>query len=196
METTGSLAEGFFRKTGRWQAEYAELRRIILACGLAEGLKWGVPCYTFQEKNVVLIHGFKDYCALLFIKGALLKDPQGRLVQQTENVQAGRQIRFTGVSEIVKMESLLKAFVQEAVEVEKTGMEVVLKDNAQQIYPEEFERKLRENAALKTAFDALTPGRKRAYNLFFSAPKQAKTREARIEKSLPKILDGKGLDDF
>ena len=168
---------------------------IILDCGLTEELKWGVPCYTFQKSNIVLIHGFKEYCAILFIKGALLKDANGILIQQTENVQAARQIRFTNVREIVEMEPILKAYIHEAIEVEKAGLKVNYKKAAEFSIPEEFINKLEEVPGLQDAFDALTPGRQRAYILYFSAPKQSKTREARIEKWLQQILNGKGLND-
>ena len=178
-----------------WREEFAKLRTIVLDCGLTEELKWGQPCYTFENKNVVLIHGFKAYCALLFMKGALLKDPKGILIQQTENVQAARQIRFTHVGEIARQASVLKAYVKEAVEVEKAGLEVMFKTTSEFKVPEEFQRKLVGSPALKTAFEALTPGRQRAYLLHFAAPKQAQTREARIEKCLPLIFDGLGLND-
>ena len=171
------------------------MRTIILDCQLTEELKWGCPCYTFQEKNIVLIHGFKEYCALLFFKGALLKDAKGILIQQTENVQASRQIRFTNVREIVKIDRILKSYIYEAVELEKAGLKVNFKKNAELIFPEEFQNKLDEIPALKTAFDALTPGRQRAYILYFSAPKQSKTRESRVEKCMQQILNGKGLND-
>ena len=168
---------------------------IVLDCGLTEELKWGQPCYTFEKKNIVLIHGFKQYCALLFFKGAFLKDTDGILIQQTENVQAARQIRFTNVREIVDMETILKAYICEAIEVEKAGLKVDFKEKTELIFPEEFQKKLDEIPALKTAFDALTPGRQRAYILYFSAPKQSKTRESRVQKSMQQILDGKGLND-
>jgi len=168
---------------------------LILDCGLTEELKWGQPCYTFEKSNIVLIHGFKEYCALLFFKGALLNDPNGILIQQTENVQAARQIRFTNVREIVKMEPLLKAYIYEAIEVEKAGLKVNYKKTADFKIPEEFQKKLDEIPALKTAFDALTPGRQRAYIFYFSAPKQSKTRESRVEKCMQQILNGKGLND-
>src|SRR5216117_2990472 len=184
----------YLRKAKKWQKEMEKLRMIILDCGLTEELKWGCPCYTFEKSNIVLIHGFKEYCALLFFKGALLKDPKGILIQQTENVQAARQIRFTNVRQIVKMEPILKAYIYEAIEVEKAGLKVNFKKNPEPI-PEEFQNKLDEIPALKTAFDALTPGRQRAYVLYFSAPKQSKTRESRIEKCMQQILDGKGLND-
>jgi len=185
----------FFNKAGNWREEFEKLRMIILDCGLAEELKWGQPCYSFQERNVVLIHGFKEYCAMLFFKGALLKDPQGILIQQTKNVQAARQVRFTSVGQIVKMKAILKAYIYEAVEVEKAGLKVPLKKTAEFPVPEEFQKRLREIPALKTAFHALTPGRQRAYIFYFSAPKQSKTRESRVEKSIPRILKGKGLED-
>jgi uncharacterized protein YdeI (YjbR/CyaY-like superfamily) len=185
----------YLSKAKKWQEEFEKLRTIILDCQLTEELKWGCPCYTFQEKNIVLIHGFKEYCALLFFKGALLKDAKGILIQQTENVQAARQIRFTNVREIVKMDRILKSYIYEAVELEKAGLKVNFKKNAELIFPEEFQKKLVKNPALKTAFNALTPGRQRAYNLYFSAPKQSKTRESRVEKCMRQILNGKGLND-
>src|SRR5262245_39002894 len=185
----------FFRKAKKWQKEFEKLRRIILDCGLTEELKWGKPCYMLQGSNIVLIHGFKEYCALLFFKGALLKDAKGILIQQTENVQAARQIRFTSVGEIAKLESVLKAYIREAIEVEKAGLEVTLKKTSEFKLPEEFRNKLNEMPALKTAFDALTPGRQRGYLLYFSAAKQSKTREERVEKYMKQIFDGKGLND-
>jgi len=185
----------FFSKAKQWQKEFEKLRTIVLDCGLNEELKWGQPCYTFQKKNIVLIHGFKEYCALLFFKGALLHDANGILIQQTKNVQAGRQIRFTNVREIVKMKPILKAYIYEAIEVEKAGLKVNFKKSTEFIIPEEFQKKLDEIPALKTAFDALTPGRQRAYIFYFSAPKQSKTRESRVEKYIQKILNGKGLED-
>ncbi len=185
----------FFSKDKQWQEEFNKLRMIILDCGLTEELKWGVPCYTFEESNVVLIHGFKEYCAILFVKGALLKDVQGVLIQQTANVQAARQIRFTNVREIVEMEPILKAYIQEAIEVEKAGLKVNYKKATEFSMPEELINKLEEVPGLQDAFEALTPGRQRAYILYFSAPKQSKTREARIEKYTPLILNGKGLND-
>ena len=185
----------FFNKTQLWQEEYKKLRKIVLDCHLTEELKWGQPCYTLDEKNIVLIHGFKEYCALLFMKGALLKDAKGILIQQTENVQAARQIRFTNVREIEKLEPALKAYINEAIKVEKTGLKVELKKTSEFKMVEEFKKKLDENPALKNAFQALTPGRQRAYLLYFSAAKQSKTRESRIEKCRRRILDGKGLDD-
>jgi uncharacterized protein YdeI (YjbR/CyaY-like superfamily) len=185
----------FFNKAGKWQEEYKKLRMIILDCGLTEEYKWMHPCYTFQENNIVLIHGFKEYCAILFIKGALLKDPKGILIQQTENVQAGRQVRFTNVKEIVKLEPVLKAYIQEAIAVEKAGLKVELKKMTEYNIPEEFINKLEEVPGLQDAFEALTPGRQRGYYLYFSAPKQSKTRASRIEKYIPQILNGKGLND-
>jgi uncharacterized protein YdeI (YjbR/CyaY-like superfamily) len=185
----------YFDKDGKWQEEYVKLRMIILDCGLTEELKWGCPCYTFQKKNVVLIHGFKEYCALLFIKGALLKDANGLLVQQTENVQAGRQVRFTNIRQIVEQEPILKAYIEEAIEVEKAGLKLNFKKTAEFTIAQEFQNKLNENPALTTAFNTLTPGRQRAYHLYFSSPKQSKTREARVEKYKQQILNGKGLDD-
>lgn len=185
----------FFNKTSRWREEYVALRKIILDCDLTEELKWGCPCYTFQGKNIVLIHGFKEYCALLFFKGALLKDVMSILIRQTENVQAARQIRFTAVEEIVKMEKILKAYIYEAVVVEEAGVKVNLKKTKDFKIPEEFQAKLDARPALKKAFYALTPGRQRGYIFYFSSAKQSKTRKARVEKCMPQILDGKGLDD-
>jgi uncharacterized protein YdeI (YjbR/CyaY-like superfamily) len=185
----------YFNKAEKWQGEIGKLRTIILDCQLVEELKWGVPCYTFQNSNIVLIHMFKEYCAILFVKGALLKDVNGILVQQTENVQAARQIRFTNVQEIVEMESTLKAYISEAIEVERAGLKVDYKKTTEFSMPEEFINKLEEVPGLQEAFEALTPGRQRAYILYFSAPKQSKTRESRIEKSMPQILNGKGLND-
>lgn len=185
----------YFTKTEKWQEELKALRTLCLHCGLTEELKWGVPCYTFENRNVVLIHAFKGYCALLVMKGALLTDADGLLIQQTENVQAARQIRFTGVREIAEKQAVLKAYIYEAMEIEKAGLKVDLKKTEAFTVPEEFEKKLAEDAALKTAFEALTPGRQRAYLLHFSQPKQAKTRTARIEKYAPQILNGKGLND-
>ncbi len=187
--------EFFFSKAKQWKEECEQLRRIVLACPLTEELKWGQPCYTSEGKNILLIHGFKEYCALLFMKGALLKDPKGILIQQTENVQAGRQIRFTNVPEIVKLKSVLKAYIEEAIEVEKAGLKVPHKKTSEFKMVEEFKKKLEETPALKIAFEALTPGRQRAYLLYFAAPKQSKTREARIEKYVKPILKGKGLSD-
>ena len=185
----------FFAKDTQWQKEYEKLRKIILDCGLIEELKWGCPCYTFENTNIVLIHGFKEYCALLFFKGALLNDPNGILIQQTKNVQSARQIRFTNAKEIVKMEKILKAYVYEAIEVERAGLKVKLKKTSEFKTPEEFQKRLDKSTALKKAFDALSPGRQRAYIFYFSQAKQSKTREARVEKYIKQILSGKGLDD-
>ena len=185
----------FFDKDSKWQKEYKKLRTIVLDCGLTEELKWGCPCYTFENSNIVLIHGFKDYCALLFFKGALLNDANSILIQQTKNVQSARQVRFTNLKEIVKMEKILKAYVYEAIEVERAGLKVKLKETKEFKIPEEFQKRLNKNAALKKAFKALTPGRQRAYLFYFSQAKQSKTREARVDKYLQKILEGKGLDD-
>jgi len=185
----------YFNKAGTWQKEIEKLRSIALDCGLNEELKWGCPCYTFQKSNIVLIHVFKEYCAFLFFKGALLEDSQGILIQQTENVQAARQVRFTDIKEINSLEAALKTYIYEAIEVEKSGLKVALKKTKEYEIPEEFQTRLDKNLALKTAFESLTPGRQRGYLLHFSQPKQAKTRAARIEKNLPKILDGKGLED-
>lgn len=185
----------YFGKEKRWQKEIEQLRTIILDCHLAEELKWGCPCYTFNKTNIVLIHVFKEYCALLFFKGALLKDPKGILIQQTENVQAARQIRFTDVKEITKLKATIKAYVFEAIEIEEAGLKVPLKKTKEFNMPEEFQNKLNESPDLKTAFYALTPGRQRGYLLYFSSAKQSKTREARIEKHMEQILNGKGLDD-
>ena len=185
----------FFSKDTKWQKEYEKLRTIILDCGLIEELKWGCPCYTFENTNVVLIHGFKEYCALLFFKGALLNDPNGILIQQTKNVQSARQIRFTNAREIVKMEKFLKPYIYEAIEVERAGLKVKLKKTSDYKIPEEFQKKLDKSAALKKAFETLTPGRQRAYIFYFAQAKQSKTRDARIEKYIKQILNGKGLGD-
>ena len=195
MNMMNPKVDFFFNKAEKWQEEYEKLRLIILDCGLTEELKWGCPCYTFQKGNIVLIHGFKEYCALLFFKGALLQDTNGILIQQTENVQAGRQIRFTNIREIVEMEPILKAYIYEAIEVEKAGLEVSFKKHDEYTIPEELQHKFEEIPELKTAFEALTPGRQRAYMLHFSSPKQSKTRESRVEKCVEQILNGKGLDD-
>lgn len=182
-------------KVNTWAAELAALRALVLEAGLTEDCKWGVPCYTVNGGNVVLIHSFKEYCALLFIKGALLKDAKGILIQQTENVQGGRQLRFTDVRDIVMLKTTIKAYLQEAIAVEKAGLKVDMKATAEFTMPEEFRAKLYESPALKTAFEAPTPGRQRGYLLHFAAAKQSKTREARIEKCTPQILNGKGLLD-
>jgi uncharacterized protein YdeI (YjbR/CyaY-like superfamily) len=185
----------FFSKAKKWHEEFEKLRMIILDCGLTEDLKWGCPCYALQKRNIVLIHGFKEYCALLFFKGALLKDANGILIQQTKNVQAARQIRFTSVREIVRLKPILKAYINEAVELEKAGLKVNFKKTSEFDVPEEFQNKLDGIPALKPAFNALTPGRQRAYLHYFSQPKQSKTRESRVEKCMPQILIGKGLND-
>ena len=195
MNKTNPKVDGFFSKAKKWKEEFEKLRSIILACGLTEELKWGCPCYALENSNIVLIHGFKEYCALLLFKGALLKDANGILIQQTENVQAARQVRFTNVQEIVKMKPILKAYIHEAIEVEKAGLKVNYKKTSDFKVPAEFQAKLDEIPALKTAFDGLTPGRQRGYLFYFSAAKQSKTREARVEKCMPQILRGKGLDD-
>ncbi|MFI5453778.1 YdeI family protein [Pedobacter sp. UC225_61] len=185
----------YFNKAAKWQDELLQLRTIALDCGLTEELKWGVPCYTFQNNNIVLIHDFKEYCAYLFFKGILLKDPNGILIQQTENVQVARQIRFTNIREIINSKAILKAYIFEAIEIEKAGIKAEFKKTTEFLVVKEFQHKLDEIPALKTAFNALTPGRQRAYLLYFSAPKQAKTRETRVEKSIPPIFEGKGLND-
>ncbi len=195
MNRMNPKVDFYFNKAKKWQEEFEKLRMIILDCGLTEELKWGVPCYTFEKRNIVLIHGFKEYCALLFVKGALLNDAKDILITQTKNTQAARQIRFTNVRKIVKMKPILKAYIYEAIEVEKAGLKVNFKKTTEFIIPEEFQDKLHEIPALKTAFDALTPGRQRAYVLYFSAPKQSKTRESRVEKCVQQILSGKGLND-
>lgn len=192
---TNPKVDAFLSKAEAWREEFKKLRAIVLDCELTEEFKWGHPCYTFQDSNIVLIHGFKDYCALLFFKGALLKDDAGILIQQTENVQAGRQIRFTTIQDILKQENALKAYIHEAIEVEKAGLKVDFKKTREFAMPEEFQTRLNEDSDLKAAFEALTPGRQRGYLLYFSSAKQAKTREARIEKYRQPILDGKGLDD-
>jgi uncharacterized protein YdeI (YjbR/CyaY-like superfamily) len=185
----------YFTKNKKWQDEIEALRAIALSCGLTEELKWGCPCYTLNDSNIVLIHVFKEYCAFLFFKGSLLKDPSGILIQQTENVQVARQIRFTSVKEIEKMKKILKAYINEAIEVEKAGLKAPLKKTKEFTIAEEFQNKLNKMSALKKAFYALTPGRQRGYLLYFSSAKQSKTRESRIEKCVPQILSGKGLDD-
>ena len=185
----------YFNKTSNWQEEYSRLRTIVLDCGLNEELKWGVPCYTFQKNNVVLIHGFKEYCALLFHKGALLSDSEGILIQQTENVQSARQLRFKNLQEIIEKQAIIKTYIYEAIEIEKTGLKVELKKLSEYSISEEFQQKLDVIPLLKTAFYALTPGRRRGYLLHFSEPKQSKTRESRVEKCMTQIMKGKGLND-
>jgi len=185
----------YFDKSQKWQSELKQLRKIALDCQLTEELKWGTPCYTLQGKNIVLIHEFKEYCAFLFFKGALLNDSDGILIQQSKNVQAARQVRFTNVDEILEKQAILKNYIYEAIEVEKAGLEVKFKKTEEFILADEFKTKLNELPELKKAFEALTPGRQRAYMLHFSSPKQSKTRESRVEKCIPQILDGKGLND-
>ena len=187
--------DAFLSRAEKWQEEMEKLRMIVLDCQLTEELKWGVPCYTVKKSNVVLIHGFKDYCALLFIKGSLLSDKDNILIQQTENVQAGRQVRFANINQIIELEAILKTYIFEATEIEKAGLKVEFKKTAEYNIPEELKVKFNEMPVLKTAFESLTPGRQRAYIFYFSQAKQAKTREARIEKYIPQILNGKGLDD-
>jgi uncharacterized protein YdeI (YjbR/CyaY-like superfamily) len=194
MNITNSKVDFYFAK-GKWQKEIEQLRKIVLDCDLKEELKWGCPCYTFEGKNIVLVHVFKEYCALLFFKGALLNDEEKILIQQTENVQSARQIRFTDLKEIVKMAPVIKAYIYKAVEVEEAGLKVPLKKTKDFTIPDEFQKKLHEVPDLKTAFESLTPGRQRAYIFYFSQPKQSKTREARVAKYLPQIFEGKGLDD-
>ncbi len=195
MNNINPKVDFYFDKAAKWQKEIEQLRTILLDCGLTEELKWGCPCYTFEGSNIVLIHVFKEYCALLFFKGALLNDPSGILIQQTGNVQSARQARFTGLREIVQLEPTLKAYVYEAIEVERAGLKVQLKKTQEFVMPEEFEQVLARNKSLKKAFEALTPGRQRGYLLYFAAPKQSKTRISRIEKYTQHILDGKGLVD-
>ena len=195
MNTLNPKVDRYLEKSDKWQDELEKLRTILLDCGLTEEFKWGCPCYAFQKSNIVLIHVFKGYCALLFFKGALLNDAKGILVQQTENVQAARQVRFTSVREIVKLEPILKTYIYEAIEVEKAGLKVSFKKTTEFKMPEEFQKKLAKRPKLKTAFEALTPGRQRAYLLYFSSAKQSKTRESRVEKFIPQILNGKGIDD-
>ncbi len=185
----------YFSKNEKWEKEIRKIRTIILDCGLNEELKWGCPCYTYNKSNVILIHVFKEYCAVLFFKGALLNDANGILIQQTENVQSARQVRFTNFRDVVKLEKVLKAYIYEAIEVEKAGLKVKLKKTSDYKVPEEFQKKLDKSKTLKTAFEKLTPGRQRAYLFYFSQAKQSKTREERVEKYLKKIMSGKGLED-
>ena len=203
MNRMNPKVDWFFSKAKKWQEELEQLRSIILDCGLSEELKWGQPCYThligssgraIENRNIVLIHGFKEYCALLFFKGALLKDPRGILIQQTENVQAARQIRFTNVREIGRLKKILKAYIYEAIEVEEAGLKVDFKKTTELTIPDEFQIKPDKIPALRAAFGALTPGRQRGYLLHFAAPKQSKTRESRVKKCMQQILDGKGLN--
>lgn len=195
MMKTNPKVEFYFKKEQRWQQEIAKLRTIVLGSKLTEELKWGVPCYTSEGANIVLIHVFKEYCALLFFKGVLLKDAQGMLVQQTKNVQAGRQMRFVSLQDIVKRTPTIKAYIKEAILIEQSGLQVPLKKTAEFELVEEFQKKLDENSSLEAAFYELTPGRQRGYLLYFSGAKQAKTRAARVETCIPRILKGKGLDD-
>ena len=195
MNGMNPKVDWFFGEGKDWREEFMKLRTIILECGLTEELKWGVPTYTFEGSNIVLIHGFKEYCAILFVKGVLLKDNEGVLIQQTENVQSARQIRFTNVGEVAALEATLKAYINEAIEVEKAGLKVKYKTAAEYAMPEEFINKLEEVPGLQDAFEALTPGRQKGYLYYFSGAKQSKTREARIEKYVAQILDGKGIND-
>lgn len=192
---TSSEADWFFAKNAKWQEEYSELRTLVLDCGLTEQLKWGCPCYTLQKSNVVLIHGFKDYCALLFMQGALMQDTEGILIQQTANVQSARQLRFRNIEEIIKSKSIITAYIRDAIRIDTAGLKLELKKTAEYEIPLEFQNALATIPELKDAFYSLTPGRQRGYLLHFSSAKQAKTREARIEKYAQNILDGKGLDD-
>lgn len=192
---TNPKVDWYFTKEKKWKEEIVRLRDIILGCGLTEELKWGCPCYTLDKSNIVLIHTFKEYCAVLFFKGALLKDKNGILIQQTKNVQAARQVRFTNAQEVIKLKTTLKSYIKEAVAIEKSGAKVELKKTKEFEMPEEFKDKLDENPSLKKAFKALTPGRQRGYLLYFSSAKQAATRESRIAKYTKHILNGKGLDD-
>jgi uncharacterized protein YdeI (YjbR/CyaY-like superfamily) len=192
---TNPKVDFFFDKPGQWQEEYEKLRTICLQSGLDEELKWGCPCYALNKQNIVLIHGFKEYCALLFFKGVLLNDPSGILIQQTKDVQSARQVRFTNIREIIEQENVVKTYIQEAIEVEKAGLKVEMKQTQDFHVAEEFQSKLDKIPDLKKAFEALTPGRQKGYLLHFAQPKQSKTREARVEKYIPQILAGKGLDD-
>jgi len=195
MSPQNPIVDFYFSTAKKWQDEFKQLRIILLGFDLTEELKWGCPCYTYNNNNVVLIHGFKEYCALLFFKGALLHDTKGILIKQTENVQAARQIRFTNVQEIVETRAVLKVYINEAIKVEKAGLKVEMEKTSAYSIPEEFQHKLDEIPAFKTAFNALTPGRQRAYIYYFSQPKQSKTRESRIEKCMQQILNGKGLNE-
>jgi len=187
--------DAHLQKTKKWREELEELRKIVLDCGLTEAFKWGKPCYTFQEKNIIILYGLKESCALGILKGALLKDPKRILIKPGPNTQSGRWIKFTSVRDIVALKPTLKAYLQEAIAAEKAGLEVVYKKTEDYVIPEELQKKLAEEPALKTAWQALTAGRQRGYLIHFSAPKQAKTREARIEKYRPLILQGKGMND-
>jgi uncharacterized protein YdeI (YjbR/CyaY-like superfamily) len=195
MKKTSPKVDAYLSKLDRWQDETRELRRIILDCQLTEELKWRQPCYTLRKSNVVIIQGFKDYCAAMFFKGALLRDSEGILVKPGTHTQAGRQMRFASVQEVLENEATLRAYIKEAIEVEEAGLEVELKGTSEYEIPDEFQAKLDEIPALKTAFEALTPGRQRAYILYFAGAKQAKTRESRVAKHMQRILEGKGLND-
>lgn len=195
MNELNPKVDAFIGRADKWQAEYKLMRQIVMDCGLTEDLKWGVPCYTVNGKNVIIIHGFKEYCAFLFIKGALMQDLKGIFIQQTENVQSARHVRFTSVDEIEELTPTLKAYILEAVEVEKSDLKVEYKKTTEFPMAEEFKARLDKDPALQSAFNALTPGRQRAYLLFFSTPKQSQTRAARVDKSIPQILAGKGLND-
>lgn len=190
-----SKADFYFNKGGKWHNEFAEMRKIALSGGLSEDLKWGCPCYTQDGRNVVLIHGFKEYCAFLFFKGAIMKDPKKLLVRQTPNVQSARQIRFTEATQIAKIAPTLRTYIKEAIRVEKSGQKVAMKKTSSFIVPEEFREQLDRNPALSAAFRSLTPGRQRGYLFFFGSAKQPETRKSRVEKNIPRILKGKGLDD-
>ncbi|PBI83031.1 hypothetical protein BSF41_46250 [Flavobacterium sp. ACN2] len=193
--STNSKVDFYFEKAEKWKAEIEQMREIVLDCHLSEELKWGSPCYTFEKANIVLIHYFKEYCAFLFFKGALMKDPENILIQQSDNVQAARQVRFTNVQDILAKKEILKKYIFEAAEIEKSGQKVEMKKVSDFEIAEELQNKFNSDADLKKAFYALTPGRQRAYLLHFSQPKQSKTREARVEKNIPRIVDGKGLND-
>lgn len=195
MNKTNPKVDAVLRRATKWREEFEALRAIVLECPLTEELKWYQPCYTFQGKNIVLIHGFKEYCALLFFKGALLGDAENLLIQQTENVQSARQMRFTSLKEITSKQRLIKEYVYEAIEVEKAGLKVALKKEEEYKVPEEFQKRLQKNSSLKKAFQSLTPGRQRAYLLHFSQAKQSTTREARIDKWIPAIMKGKGMNE-
>lgn len=189
------MDEKYLKRAPKWREEFKKLQLIVLDCGLNEEMKWGWPCYSLKKKNIVLIHGFKEYCALLFFKGSLLQDANGILIQPTENMQAQRQVRFTDVKQIVELESILKAYIYETIEMEKAGLKVNFKKTSEFVVPEEFQKRLDEIPALKTAFETLTPGRQRGYLFHFAQPKLSKTRESRVEKCMQQILNGKGLND-
>ena len=195
MANKNPKVDAYLAKAKKWRKEFEKLRTVLLGCDLTEELKWGKPCYMFEKSNVAILQGFKDTCALMFFKGALLKDTKGILERPGENSQAARRIPFTSVEQIARLESVLRAYIKEAIKAEKAGLEVKLKNITEHEVPEEFQNKLKQNAALKSAFRALTPGRQRAYLMYFSSAKQSKTRESRMEKCMPKILQGKGLND-